>query len=936
MQTIVVEAGNCPSCGKPMPAGALAGLCPACLLAQGLGTDVGGGRKAPFVPPPLEEVAKLFPQLEILGLLGAGGMGAVYKARQPALDRIVALKILPSHSEEGGNFAERFNREARALARLSHPNIVAVFEFGQAGALGFFIMEFVDGANLRQLGKAGRLAPREALQIIPQICDALQYAHDEGIVHRDIKPENVLVDRKGRVKIADFGLAKILGVDPNALRLTAEGQVMGTPHYMAPEQIEKPLSVDHRADIYALGVVFYEMLTGDLPLGKFSPPSRKVQVDVRFDDVVLRALENDPARRYQHASEVKTQVENIAGTPAPLIPAPAPEGNFLRWAGFPVVVERNGARRVNRKEALKAFGILFGVLTIGFGLVSLVTGRTWFGWLGISGSLSLQLRLLIAAMVTAFGVWRAWRSKPAAARPLPQTPQGTVILPPEKFSRKAVIGACWAPFFVLAALLYFLVGEVTTAQWWQILLSITLLPLGLAAPFGTTILGWIAVGDIRRARGRISGLPLAVFDGLFFPLLALDGFLIWAWMAIVSGLHGQAVFEPFHAGEVSVLTKLGAASICVMVDLWIIRRVWRAAQLNDGASVNPWWSTKRGAMAIGLTCALIIAAVSQRRGKPPDIFKNPPQQIATRETATGALVAHLPGGGIVELLAVAAGGTAPNDWWQPDGRPIPDALFEIPDAFRAQKGMEFVVRFRDLPPEVTGPSLRIDPIASAFGGRQVVSGGKVLDGGWGVSAIFLDAPRTATLSLGFGLGGWQTVSTHMTNGQPRSRTMPLNLPDLGVRIHQVTESAGQTVVTVLVGRESEDWNSRVIAVDTNGVEHPHLRATSTPTDKASVRTYTFRKLALAFGTGPGRNRCAPARSAVDGIPSDPVGLTGQGCGENERNEEKRETALHARRCWRANSRRSWRPGRFLSRRTAGRLCAAPGRSGRSAPRSCTR
>src|SRR5207253_8310580 len=244
---------------------------------------------------------------EILSLLGAGGMGAVYKARQPRLDRFVALKILPSTGAVGINFEERFNREARALARLSHPNIVAVHEFGQASGLHYFLMEFVDGANLRQLEQGARLSPREALQIIPQICDALQYAHDGGVVHRDIKPENVLVDRKGRVKIADFGLAKILDRDPQSLRLTTEGQVMGTPHYMAPEQIERPLTVDHRADSYSLGVVFYEMLTGDLPLGKFSPPSRKVQVDVRLDDVVLRALENDPARRYQKASEVKSQ-----------------------------------------------------------------------------------------------------------------------------------------------------------------------------------------------------------------------------------------------------------------------------------------------------------------------------------------------------------------------------------------------------------------------------------------------------------------------------------------------------------------------------------------------------------------------------------------------------------------------------------------------------
>jgi serine/threonine protein kinase len=278
MKITLNEAAKCPGCGKPLPVGVLAGLCPACLLAHGDETErVTPGAQGHFEPPPVEDIAKLFPQLQVVRLLGAGGMGAVYQARQPALDRTVALKILPTSTSTGVNFAERFNREARALARLNHPNIVAVHEFGQAGKLHYFIMEFVDGANLRQLEKAGRLSSREALQIIPQICDALQYAHDEGVVHRDIKPENVLVDRKGRVKIADFGLAKILGVDAEALRLTAEGQVMGTPHYMAPEQVERPLAVDHRADIYSLGVVFYEMLTGDLPLGKSSQYYPKLQ-----------------------------------------------------------------------------------------------------------------------------------------------------------------------------------------------------------------------------------------------------------------------------------------------------------------------------------------------------------------------------------------------------------------------------------------------------------------------------------------------------------------------------------------------------------------------------------------------------------------------------------------------------------------------------------
>jgi predicted Ser/Thr protein kinase len=318
---------QCPQCGAPLPSGVLEGLCPACLLKAGAAADTAvPPGTPPFQPPGVEEVARLFPQLEILGFLGQGGMGAVYKARQPALDRVVALKILPPQTAGGPGFVERFNREARALARLAHPNIVAVHEFGQVNGLPYFLMEFVDGLNLRQLERAGKLSPREALQIVPQICEALQFAHDEGVVHRDIKPENILVDKRGRVKIADFGIAKILGGEPQAAITETQGAI-GTPHYMAPEQVEHPTMVDHRADIFSLGVVFYEMLTEELPLGKFAPPSsRKVEVDVRLDDVVLRALEKDPERRYQHVSQVKTAVDTIAST-AP--PAPPPSGEAL-------------------------------------------------------------------------------------------------------------------------------------------------------------------------------------------------------------------------------------------------------------------------------------------------------------------------------------------------------------------------------------------------------------------------------------------------------------------------------------------------------------------------------------------------------------------------------------------------------------------------------
>ncbi|HXS69482.1 MAG TPA: serine/threonine-protein kinase, partial [Candidatus Polarisedimenticolia bacterium] len=243
---------KCPQCGSPLPSGVLAGLCPACLFKQGAAADTAASPEgAAFQPPSVEEIAKLFPQLEIISFIGKGGMGAVYKARQPALDRIVALKIIPPQAAVGPGFIERFNREARALAKLNHPNIIAVHEFGQVNGLPYFIMEFVDGLNLRQLEQAGKLSAREALQIVPQICEALQFAHDEGIVHRDIKPENILLDKKGRVKIADFGIAKILSGSPDAA-ITETGGTIGTPHYMAPEQMEKPTAVDHRADIFSL------------------------------------------------------------------------------------------------------------------------------------------------------------------------------------------------------------------------------------------------------------------------------------------------------------------------------------------------------------------------------------------------------------------------------------------------------------------------------------------------------------------------------------------------------------------------------------------------------------------------------------------------------------------------------------------------------------
>jgi serine/threonine protein kinase len=306
---------RCPRCGGDLSAGAPEGLCPKCLMRTGFESQAAPpGGVSPV--PSNQEVTAAFPQFEIIETLGRGGMGVVYKARQRQLDRVVALKILSPSLSRDPAFAERFAREAKALARLNHPNIVTVHESGVAGNFCYFVMEYIDGASLLQMERAKKpLAPEEALAIVPKICDALQYAHDQGVVHRDIKPANILFDKKGSVKIADFGLAKLLGNDGPGSGLTEAKAALGTPHYMAPEQWERPLMVDHRADIFSLGVVFYEMLTGELPLGRFAPPSRKVRVDVRLDEVVLRALEKEPELRYQHASQIKGDVETIARMP---------------------------------------------------------------------------------------------------------------------------------------------------------------------------------------------------------------------------------------------------------------------------------------------------------------------------------------------------------------------------------------------------------------------------------------------------------------------------------------------------------------------------------------------------------------------------------------------------------------------------------------------
>jgi hypothetical protein len=391
---MMAEKKMCQQCGNELPENTPSGECPKCIMKLGLATqsEVGNQAAIPthatppagFIAPEPGVLGEHFPQLEIQELLGQGGMGAVYRARQKQLDRIVALKILPPEIGEDPAFAERFAREARSLARLNHPHIVTLYEFGQTeSGQYYFIMEFVDGTDLRHIIRTGTLSAHDALAIVPQICEAMQYAHEQGVVHRDIKPENILLDKKGYVKIGDFGLAKLLDTSTAAYTLTQTGQRMGTPHYMAPEQVEGGHVVDHRADIYSLGVVFYEMLTGQLPIGRFAAPSEKVQVDVRLDKVVLKSLEHEPERRYQHVSEVKTEIDDIASLAEDAQPGRRSD------ARSPIEPDPQVSADVQQRLRIPAIGLIIS------GAISLLLVVLLLGWtVFLGGPAILELSLL--------------------------------------------------------------------------------------------------------------------------------------------------------------------------------------------------------------------------------------------------------------------------------------------------------------------------------------------------------------------------------------------------------------------------------------------------------------------------------------------------------------------------------------------------------------
>lgn len=276
-----------------------------------------------FVPPPPGELDALLPDYDVHELIAQGGMGAVYRGLQTKLDRPVAIKVLPKRFGADMDYAARFEQEAKAMAKLSHSNIVGVFDYGETsdGALLYFIMEYVEGSDLFHRLRGRSVSYGEALPILRQICDALGYAHENGIVHRDIKPANILIDTCGNVKMADFGLAKI---QKSGGTEAEEETAFGTPDYVAPEALIEGVTVDQRADIYSLGVLIYEVLTGEVPRGSFELPSVKnPAVDRRFDDVILRTVTPDRDERFSNVGEVRRVLEAIEKTPRLIAASPA-------------------------------------------------------------------------------------------------------------------------------------------------------------------------------------------------------------------------------------------------------------------------------------------------------------------------------------------------------------------------------------------------------------------------------------------------------------------------------------------------------------------------------------------------------------------------------------------------------------------------------------
>jgi eukaryotic-like serine/threonine-protein kinase len=289
-------------------------------------------------PPPADPQFPVLDGFFVHERIGQGGMGEVFRCTRGSDQCAVAVKILTAQMAAVPDYVRRFGREAAAMAQLDHPGIVRLVGRGKAGQHVFIAMELIDGISLRLWAHKNRPTARQLAKLLAQVAHALAYAHARAVVHRDLKPDNVLVTRDLRTKVLDFGLAGLH--TETAECLTQSHVAMGTANYMAPEQRKDAKRADHRADLYSFGVMAYELLTGELPVGRFPPPSKVVAgLDPRWDALVERCLEVEPAARPHSALELAHGLETLAGVAAPLELAPrtrrkAAKSGIWSWLGL--------------------------------------------------------------------------------------------------------------------------------------------------------------------------------------------------------------------------------------------------------------------------------------------------------------------------------------------------------------------------------------------------------------------------------------------------------------------------------------------------------------------------------------------------------------------------------------------------------------------------
>ncbi len=494
----------------------------------------------------------------------------------------MALKILAPTSTPDERFAERFQREAQALAKLSHPGIVTVHDFGQANGFFYLLMEFVDGVNLRQALKAERFSPEQALAVVPPICEALQYAHERGIVHRDIKPENLLLDKDGRVKIADFGIARILGANEPTLAGAAPGgdlteaSTLGTPKYMAPEQREAPRTVDSRADIYSLGVVLYELLTGELPTANLEPPSRKVQVDVRLDEIVLRALEKTPELRFQTAADFRTQVETLAiGASSNARRSDSPPAGATSWTRSPWLVVA--------AVLLVLLGVVAPIiLSISAARAEAMRQRALAQQQLVIALENEKQRARAAELENELAVMRKSQTTPDA-KESPRLQDEIDRVETELRSIQANTASATRS------------EPIPGASGVGISLGgIVLIMLPLIILLGGTMLGWRQLRFLRAHPKPRPGVGFALVAALFLPLILVD---------LVVGF---VFLFPFNHGEWVNLGLVLAGLAVIAADIWIIRRVLRWLNDPNGQTNPPGGVSMRLLIGILLVVLAII------------------------------------------------------------------------------------------------------------------------------------------------------------------------------------------------------------------------------------------------------------------------------------------------------------------------------------------